>query len=123
VYQRNTFAQRERLNTFVEVCEKANIRYIVTNLLNAEHELEPDVLCALICPTDIYAIKLLDIAKKRKAGIIGFDNIRLIDELGLILDSVSYDVSSTAKMAVDHIINDIPIKEPIPYRIVKRGSV
>ena len=64
-----------------------------------------DNKCALICPTDIYAIKLLPVARKHRAGIMGFDNIRLIDELNLILDSVSYDIPLTAKTAVDHIIN------------------
>ncbi|MBR6627818.1 MAG: hypothetical protein IKL04_07575, partial [Lachnospiraceae bacterium] len=80
-------------------------------------------LCAFICPTDIYAIKLLHIAKKHGAGIIGFDNIRLIDELGLILDSVSYDVALTAKTAVDHIVNSTPVLDYIPHEIIKRGSI
>ncbi len=121
--QKNIFAQRERLDTFVEVCTKANIRYNVINPFEALHELEADVPCALICPTDIYAIKLLNIAQKHKVGIIGFDNIHLIDELGLILDSVSYDVSLTAKMAVDRIVEGIPIQDSIPYQIIKRGSI
>jgi len=121
--QRNTFAQTERLNSFVQVCKNTKVSYQITDLLNAEKALETDTPCALICPTDIYAIKLFPIAEKHRAGIIGFDNIRLIDELGLILDTISYDVPLTAKTVVDCIINDVPVHDSIPYQVIKRGSV
>lgn len=121
--QRNTFAQTQRLNSFIAVCENANVNYVVTDLFNGEKELEAHTPCALICPTDIYAIKLLPIAQRHGAGIIGFDNIRLIDDLGLILDSVSYDVPLTAKTAVDHIVNGVPIQDSIPHQVMRRGSV
>ncbi len=121
--QRNTFAQTERLNSFITVCENKKVRYIITDLLNAKKELEEHVKCALICPTDIYAIKLLPIANKHGAGIIGFDNIRLIDELGLKLDSVSYDVKLAAQTAVDHIVNGKTIPGAIPYQLIQRGSI
>lgn len=121
--QQNTFAQTQRLNSFIAVCENEKARYVITDLRNAENELEEATPCAFVCPTDIYAIKLLSSAKQHKAGIIGFDNIRLIDELGLILDSVSYDVPLTAKAAVNYIINCIPIQDYIPHKIIKRGSI
>lgn len=121
--QRNTFAQTERLDSFITVCENKKVRYIITDLLNAKKELEEHVKCALICPTDIYAIKLLPIANKYRAGIIGFDNVRLIDELGLKLDSVSYDVKLAAQTAVDHIVNGKTIPGAIPYQLIQRGSI
>lgn len=121
--QRNTFAQTERLNAFVSVCEKANLSYIITDISKAEKEIEAHLSCCFICPTDIYAIKLLPVAKKHIAGIIGFDNIRLIDELALTLDSVSYDVQLTAKNAINYIINGVPIQKHIPHKVIKRGSI
>lgn len=121
--EKNTFAQRERLAAFTTVCHNAKIKYTITDLQNAEKELQEDAACALICPTDIYAIKLLSAAKKHTAGIIGFDNIRLIDDLDLKLDSVSYDVEATVKTAVDYILNGKPIQTPILHQVVKRGSV
>ncbi|MBQ8748562.1 MAG: LacI family DNA-binding transcriptional regulator [Oscillospiraceae bacterium] len=121
--QRNTFAQTQRLDAFIAVCEKANVNYVVTDLFNGEKELQAHIPCAIICPTDIYAIKLLPIAQRHGAGIIGFDNIRLIDDLGLILDSVSYDVPLTAKTAVEHIVNGVPIQDSIPHQVMRRGSV
>lgn len=120
--QRNTFAQTQRLDAFITVCEKANVNYVITDLLNAEKELRANMPCVLFCPTDIYAIKLLSAAKKYAAGIIGFDNIRLIDELGLCLDSVAYDVQLTAKTAVEHIVNGAAVPGCVPHRIIKRGS-
>ena len=121
--QHNSFAQTERLNAFVAACTRGSIPYVITDLANAEREVERNLPCALICPTDVYAIKLLSAAQKHRVGIMGFDNIRIIDELGLILDSVSYDVPLTAKAAVDYIAGGVPILDPIPHKIIKRGSV
>lgn len=121
--QKNIFAQKERLETFIEICKNVGIAYSITNLTDAESQIDSNERCAFICPTDIYAIKLLPIVKKHGAGIIGFDNVRLIDELGLVLDSVSYDVALTAKTAVDHIVNGAPVRDYIPHKIIKRGSI
>lgn len=121
--QRNTFAQSERLNSFVTVCEEAKARYVITDLSGVETELKEHIPSILICPTDIYAIKLMDLAKKHKAGIVGFDNIRLIDEVGLKLDSVSCDVPLTAKTIVDYVVKGVPIQDSVPHKIIKRGSV
>ncbi|MBQ3529241.1 MAG: LacI family DNA-binding transcriptional regulator [Oscillospiraceae bacterium] len=121
--QRNAFAQAQRLDAFIAVCENEKAAYVVTDLQNAEKELDADTPCAIICPTDIYAIQLLSIAKKHSAGIIGFDNIRLIEELGLTLDSIAHNVPLTAKAAVDHIISGTPIDCSVPHQIIVRGSV
>ena len=121
--EKNTFAQKERLTAFTAVCHNAKVKYTITDLHHAEKELQEDTACALICPTDIYAIKLLSAAKRHNAGIVGFDNIRLIDELDLKLDSVSYDVESTVKTAIDYILNGNLIQTPILHQLVKRGSV
>lgn len=121
--EKNTFAQKERLTAFTSVCHNAKVKYTITDLHHAEKELQEDTACALICPTDIYAIKLLSAAEKYNAGIIGFDNIRLIDELDLKLDSVSYDVETTVKTAIDYILNGKLIQTPVLHQVVKRGSV
>ena len=121
--QSNTFAQSERLNAFVCICETEKITYLVSSLEHVEKEIDSHVSCALICPPDIYALKLLPTARKHNAGIIGFDNVRIIDELDLKLDSVAYDIQSTAKIAVDYIVTEKSINDPISYQIIKRGSV
>ena len=121
--QKNTFAQKERLDSFLHICKEKGVTYTVTDFYGAESHLTKDTPCVLICPTDIYAIKLFSTAKTYKAGIIGFDNIRIIDDMGLELDSVSYDVELTAKTAVDHIVNGSPISAYVPHKIIKRGSI
>ena len=121
--QKNIFAQKERLDSFVQICEKANISYVVTEFSEVEQELTTDKRCAIVCPTDIYAIKFFALAQKYNAGIIGFDNIRLIDELSLNLDSVAYDVPLTAKNIVDYIVNGELVNDFIPHQIIKRGSI
>ena len=91
--------------------------------MNAARELDSQKPTAFICPTDIYAIKLLPVVKAKQAGIIGFDNIRLIDEIGLKLDSVAYDVESAAKAVSDYIISQKSIPASIQHKLVCRGSL
>ena len=82
---KNTFAQTERLHAFLKIMEIEHVDYTVTDFSNAENAVNTSKRNAFICPTDIYAVKLLHIAQKYSAGIIGFDNIRLIDDLDLKL--------------------------------------
>lgn len=77
----------------------------------------------VLCPTDIYTVRLYEKAESIGAEIIGFDNITFIDELGLKLDSVAYDVKATAESITEYIINGTPISSPVKHWIIKRGSV
>lgn len=81
--------------------------------------------CAFVCPSDFYALRLLSNARKNGAGIIGFDNVSVIDTLGLPLDSVSYDIAATAKAAMRLICEDHEkISEiTIGHNIISRGSL
>ena len=117
----NTFAQTERLSAFSKACTYTE--HVITDPYGAIKEIKPDKKNVLICPTDIYAIKLLVEAKKNNAGIIGFDNIRLLDEFGLKLDSVGYDVFETARIITNYIIDGRGFDGFIAHKIVKRGSV
>lgn len=117
----NTFAQDERLRAFMENASK--ITCAVTDIAGTEDALQPGKKNAWICPSDILAVRLLQKAQEKGVGLLGFDNIRLIDSMGLSLDSVSYDIGLTAKQVADHIIDGAPIDQPIPHRIVKRGSI
>ncbi|MBO5199578.1 MAG: LacI family DNA-binding transcriptional regulator [Lachnospiraceae bacterium] len=121
--ENNTFAQTERLNTFCHMCEKNNVEFAVTELSQAEKEIDTNRKNAFICPTDIYAIKLLSIAQRYNAGIIGYDNIRLIDELNLTLDSVSYDIDQTARILSDYIIENKNVSVLVKHTLIKRGSI
>lgn len=117
----NTFAQDERLRAFRE--HTKDVSGVVTDLSGAEKALRSGKKNAWICPSDILAVRLLQKAQEKGVGLLGFDNIRLIDSMGLTLDSVSYDIALTAKQVADFIIDGAPITRPIPHRIVKRGSI
>ena len=119
----NTFAQTERLNGFIHTCQKHNVSFAVTELPLAEREIDHSRKNAFICPTDLYAIQRLSTARRHKAGIIGFDNIRLIDDLHLTLDSVAYDIDQTARILSGYMIEHTEITSPVRHRIVKRGSI
>jgi len=121
--ERNTFAQTERLNAFIAACDKAKVSHTITSLQNASKELHKGKRNAFICPTDIYAVKLLPVANQYQSGIIGFDNIRLIDELSLCLDSIAYDIEATAKAATDYIIEGKAIPPFIKHKLICRGSI
>lgn len=120
---KNDFAQSERLNAFCEVCRKFGIEFSVTGVSGAEEKISEDKKNAIICPIDIYALRLLGVASKYKAGIVSFDNIHVIDEIGLKLDSVSYDIESAAKAATDYIIENKPIIGTVNHKLIKRGSI
>lgn len=116
----NAFGQKERLRAFLET---VNVSFTVTNITDAINMTDVSREDAYICPTDIYAVKLYEKAKSIGAGIIGFDNITFIDELGLKLDSVAYDTPATAKYITDYIINGVTVNTAIKHWIIKRGSL
>lgn len=105
------------------MCRKYNVEYAVTELSQAEKEIDANRKNAFICPTDLYAIKLLSTAQQHRAGIIGFDNIRLIDELNLTLDSVAYDINQTARILSDYIIEGKDISVLSKHKLIQRGSI
>lgn len=119
----NTFAQDERLSAFLSCVTKNQVDYTVSDLVGAESALIPGHKNALICPTDILAIQLLHTAKVHAAGIISFDNLRLIDTMGLTLDSVSCDHDLTARLITDYIVDQTPLSLPVPHQIIIRGSI
>lgn len=120
---KNNDAQTTRLNAFLEVCSRYNIEFCVTDMEGVEREIRSDKKQAIICPIDSYALRLIGLASRKGAGIISYDNISIIDLLGIKLDSVSYDAEKTAQAVSDYIIKGIPILETMPHKLIKRGSI
>ena len=135
----NISAQQERLRAFIDTCRSNQVDYELLSLQEAMqmeqsaglHVSVDEIESAFICSTDTYAIRLMDAAQKCGMGIIGFDNISMINELHLCLDSVAYDVQETAKLAAEYIMGAVDRKAEngssdrriVAHRIVKRGSV
>lgn len=54
---------------------------------------------AIICSTDYYALKVY--FKTKNAYITGFDNIDILDDYKIKIDSVAYSMTEIAKIAID----------------------
>ncbi len=119
----NALVQSERLKAFVDTVQVHGKEYAISDMLSAMIHIDVSKRNALICPTDVYALKLYSIAAQQKIGIIGFDNLRIIDELNLRLDSVSYDIPSAAKRITDYITEGKEITGYISHKLIKRGSI
>lgn len=118
-----SFAQKERLFGFEQALKQRGIEYAVCSSECAISLLNPNFKNALICANDFTAIRLYHFAKDNTAGIIGFDNVDLIDLFDLELDSVSYDIKTTAAKVMQYLINGKLDKKPIETEIVIRGSI
>lgn len=118
-----SFAQQERLKAFRRAAEEKHFDCCITDVSGAEQKLEPGRKNVFLCATDFTAIRLFEPARKAGTGIIGIDNVWLIDLFGLKLDSLSYDIKLTARSVVEYLIDGKPATEKIECEIVKRGSV
>jgi LacI family transcriptional regulator len=78
---------------------------------------------AIICSTDYHALQIIRKNDGKTKGIIGFDNISILDLCGIKIDSVAYPIAHIAKNAVDIIINNSKKSAYVPHTIVKRGSI
>ncbi len=117
----STFAQSERLTAFSKAC--TNTEQVITDSYSAVSQVEEGKKNAFICPADVYAVKLFVDAKNLGAGIIGFDNIKMLDEFNILIDSVSHDAFETARAVTNYIIDGRTFDGYIPHKIIKRGSL
>ncbi len=90
---------------------------------------------AVLCSGDIYALSILRWAKEqglqipRDMGLMGFDDIHVLDYIDPPLSSVSTNVKGIAKVAVSHLMTIIddpdvpPQKLYLNYRVVDRASL
>lgn len=137
--ENNAYAQLERLHTFEKITAKHNLDTEIIEIedvegigisdkqINEISKMESVInsgkKTAFVCSTDIYALRLLPLADKLGAGIMGFNDVRSINTLAIKLDSVAYNVEASAKAISDYLIDgrdEIPI---IEHKIIKRGSV
>ena len=118
--EKNIYAQEERLRAFEEFCEKKGIEYFITTI-NEVIDIKKDM--AVICSSDAYALKLMKKVDEIGSGILGFDNIKLIEETKIELDSVAYDTFDAAKKVCDYLINKVTPNGFVKHSIKKRGSI
>ena len=119
----NFYAQNERLLGFKTACEKSHAKSEIRYGNISEADLSSKGKTALICSTDIYALRAFRAAKENGCGIIGFDDLRILDNAKIALDSVSQNTVATAKAAIDFLLYNKKPNAVIAHSIIKRGSV
>jgi LacI family transcriptional regulator len=118
----NSSAQQERLLGFKKAVDKSSVKYSVTDIQGAIEHGDFEKKTAYICSTDVYALRIAGHAKSIGAGLIGFDNIDLIDLPGLGFDSVAADTRSIALGALEYITKG-KCPDTTEHFIKERGSV
>ena len=119
----NIYAQTERVTAFLDTCKLHNIEHTAVSIADVEDIKLRGCKTAIICSSDIYALQLTQFAKRQNYGIIGFDNIRIIDKLGVALDSVSYNVERVGEAVTDLILKGEAKDVIVSFNIVRRGSI
>lgn len=144
--KRNIYVHRERLKGFreaVERCEGIEVSYLLDwNYLEyVEQALDGLQRTAFVCSADEFALEIMKRLKKygKRAGtdygIIGFDNIDILDYVTPRLTTISNSVAEVAETAVALLFELIMRKqggasreEPapnkiLPYRIVEGETI
>jgi len=144
--KRNIYVHKERLKGFreaVERCEEIEVSYLLDwNYLEyVEQALDGQQRTAFVCSADEFALEIMKRLKKsgKRAGtdygIIGFDNIDILDYVTPRLTTISNSVAEVAETAVALLFELIMRKqggasreEPapnkiLPYRIVEGETI
>ena len=117
----NAYAQYERLKGFTDEAQGSGCLYKVKQGTMSTDGLDKED--AVICASDIFALRLLGEAQQKGFGISGFDNINIIDKIGLRLSSVFQDTEYVAGCAVDYIADGKKEIASATYKIIERGSL
>ncbi|WP_020188256.1 LacI family DNA-binding transcriptional regulator [Methylopila sp. 73B] len=136
---------RARLDGVTQALDDAGLALPAERLVRADHSLAqgrmalrhlvttaPEIT-ALVCTTDTLAIGAL--AEARAMGlkvplelsVTGFDDIELSSQCEPSLTTISIPAAEIGRAAADHLVNAvmglaIPPLDPLPYRLIVRGS-
>jgi LacI family transcriptional regulator len=89
---------------------------------------------AILCTSDIYAINIINHLKKRnvripeEAGIMGFDNIDILEYISPALTTIDYSAQDIGYRIVDTLIGlisgmEVPASTVLQHRIMARESL
>lgn len=112
-----------------ELALHPHIAYSVISGENYMEQLEPvletlEKRTAILCSGDIYALNIMRMFKARRiktprdVGIMGFDNIKMLEYIVPRLTTVSTSVEKVAAVAVNELIAQITDPEAVPKKIV-----
>lgn len=115
------FQEELALHPHIERCVITGTDYV--------EQLEPvlsslDKRTAILCSGDIYALNIMRVFKSRRiktprdVGIMGFDNVKMLEYIVPRLTTVSTNVEKVAAVAVGELITQITDEEAVPKKIV-----
>ena len=128
----NFYAQLERHAGFLEAAGQLGLPvHTVTQMDRLPPLLDGEERTAVVCPSDYYALELLSLVRQRPGtGILGFDNIGILDRCGLPLSSIGGDSGQMARLAYAAALHRERAAESepalcweIPCRMADRGSL
>ena len=120
----NIYAQEERYNGFVTGAEELGVQHqLITDELPLQWVPEQE-RTAVICPSDVYAIRVLDTLygqKQTDIGIFGFDNCDSLIKRNPSIDSISHDRGELIAAIHTVLTAESPAEITyIPHHIVSR---
>jgi DNA-binding LacI/PurR family transcriptional regulator len=121
----NIYAQTERYRGFVSLVEACDYPYeTVLDEETLKAKISSDEQCAVICPSDIYAISIYNLVRDKNLKnikVFGFDNCDILDKARIKIDSISYDRNALIEQ-IHRFLNKTQTDEVayIPYTIAVR---
>jgi len=124
----NIYAQEERYRAFIDEVERRNMKhYLAVNQEELLSAIKQSSRCAVLCPSDYYAIRVLNIIRDVRLvglGVTGFDNCDILKKGNINIDSLAYNRSTLAETIYARLKGDITDETSyIEHRIVARGSM
>ncbi|KIL40491.1 hypothetical protein SD70_13020 [Gordoniibacillus kamchatkensis] len=136
----NIYVPEQRYNGFVEACEAIpDMRF---NVIAQKYYLDElndliektDGKRAILCSSDVYALEVLKWLKSRKIrvpeqiGLMGFDNIDVLNYVNPALTTVDYNVNAIGTGLADLLISrineeEVPAETLIAHQVVPGESV
>ena len=114
---KDAYAQESRYEGFLNAV--SDRKYSLVTDIDQIQEFYNDKT-AVICSTDYYAFQVYFKAKNTK--IVGFDNLDVIKQYKLNIDSVGYSVSEIARSAIDIIVGKKSGNYTVAYKIIEHKA-
>ena len=114
---KDAYAQESRYEGFLNAV--SDRKYTLVTDIDQIEECYNDKT-AVICSTDYYAFQVY--FKAKNAKIVGFDNLDVIKQYKLNIDSVGYSVSEIARSAIDIIVGKKSGNFTVAYKIIEHKA-
>ncbi len=130
----NIYSHVQRRDGFIETCEKLNISGKVIDKWEYIPEVEKAIentreKVAFFCSGDVYALEIMKALKEKKLkagkdyGIMGFDNIDMLDYITPRLTTIDNSINRVSSKAMEVLLNQINDKKVdlvniIPHKII-----